>query len=34
MRICIDYRNLIKKMIKDNYPLPVFEKVLDMLEEK
>ncbi|GFV21146.1 retrovirus-related Pol polyprotein from transposon 297 [Trichonephila clavipes] len=31
MRLCIDYRKLNKKIIKDRYPLPIIEEVLDKL---
>ncbi|GFU63799.1 retrovirus-related Pol polyprotein from transposon 17.6 [Trichonephila clavipes] len=31
MRLCIDYRNLNKKIVKDRYPLPIIEEVLDKL---
>ncbi|GFY30485.1 transposon Tf2-6 polyprotein [Trichonephila clavipes] len=29
MRLCIDYRKLNKKIVKDRYPLPIIEEVLD-----
>ncbi|GFV69766.1 retrovirus-related Pol polyprotein from transposon 297 [Trichonephila clavipes] len=32
MRLCIDYRKLNKKTIKDRYPLPIIEEVLDKLK--
>ncbi|GFX48111.1 retrovirus-related Pol polyprotein from transposon 297 [Trichonephila clavipes] len=31
MRLCIDYRKLNKKLVKDRYPLPIIEEVLDKL---
>ncbi|GFW19993.1 retrovirus-related Pol polyprotein from transposon 297 [Trichonephila clavipes] len=31
MRVCIDYRKLNKKIVKDRYPLPIIEEVLDKL---
>ncbi|GFX42905.1 transposon Tf2-8 polyprotein [Trichonephila clavipes] len=31
MRLCIDYRKLNKKIVKDRYPLPIIEEVLDKL---
>lgn len=31
MRLCVDYRQLNKKTIKDKYPLPVIEEVFDKL---
>ncbi|GFT61147.1 retrovirus-related Pol polyprotein from transposon 297 [Trichonephila clavipes] len=31
MRLCIDYRKLNKKIVKDRYPLPIIEDVLDKL---
>ena len=32
-RVCIDYRKLNKKILKDRYPLPVIEDLLDKLQE-
>lgn len=32
-RICIDYRQLNKKIIKDRYPLPLIEDQIDQLQE-
>ncbi|GFV11135.1 transposon Tf2-8 polyprotein [Trichonephila clavipes] len=31
MRLCIDYRKLNKKIVKERYPLPIIEEVLDKL---
>ncbi|GFU44294.1 transposon Tf2-8 polyprotein [Trichonephila clavipes] len=31
MRLCIDYRKLNKKIVKDRYPFPIIEEVLDKL---
>ncbi|GFV99858.1 retrovirus-related Pol polyprotein from transposon 297 [Trichonephila clavipes] len=31
MRLCIDYRKLNRKIVKDRYPLPIIEEVLDKL---
>ncbi|GFY17674.1 retrovirus-related Pol polyprotein from transposon 17.6 [Trichonephila clavipes] len=31
-RLCVNYRNLNRKMIKDKFPLPFIEEVLDKLE--
>lgn len=31
-RLCIDYRQLNKKIVKDRYPLPVIEDQLDLLQ--
>lgn len=31
MRLCVDYRKLNKKTVKDKYPLPIIEEVLDNL---
>ncbi|GFU49995.1 hypothetical protein TNCV_2362701 [Trichonephila clavipes] len=32
-RICIDYRKLNQKLVKDKFPLPIIEDVLDTLQE-
>ena len=32
-RVCIDYHKLNKKILKDRYPLPVIEDLLDKLQE-
>ncbi|GFT52363.1 transposon Tf2-8 polyprotein [Trichonephila clavipes] len=32
-RICIDYRQLNQKLVKDKFPLPLIEDVLDTLQE-
>ncbi|GFY00830.1 hypothetical protein TNCV_2142221 [Trichonephila clavipes] len=32
-RMCIDYRKLNQKLVKDKYPLPLIEDVLDTLQE-
>ncbi|GBN22565.1 Retrovirus-related Pol polyprotein from transposon 412 [Araneus ventricosus] len=32
-RICIDYRKLNQKLVKDKFPLPVIENVLGTLQE-
>lgn len=32
-RVCVDYRQLNKKMIKDEYPLPVIEDLVDKLRD-
>ncbi|GFX22303.1 retrovirus-related Pol polyprotein from transposon 412 [Trichonephila clavipes] len=32
-RICIDYRKLNQKLVKDKFPLPLIEDVLDTLQE-
>lgn len=32
VRICIDYRNLNRKIVKDRYPLPLIEDQLDALQ--
>ncbi|GFV35584.1 hypothetical protein TNCV_2151321 [Trichonephila clavipes] len=32
-RMCIDYRKLNQKLVKDNFPLPLIEDVLDTLQE-
>lgn len=29
--VCIDYKNLIKAFPNDDYPLPIFEQLLDKL---
>ncbi|GFW58567.1 retrovirus-related Pol polyprotein from transposon 17.6 [Trichonephila clavipes] len=31
-RLCVDYRNLNRKMIKDTFPLPLIDEVLEKLE--
>ncbi|GFY62888.1 uncharacterized protein K02A2.6-like [Trichonephila inaurata madagascariensis] len=31
-RVCIDYRRLNHKLIKDNYPLPLIDDILDCLQ--
>lgn len=31
-RLCVDYRQLNKKIIKDRYPLPIMEDVIDALQ--
>ncbi|GFY44820.1 hypothetical protein TNIN_374471 [Trichonephila inaurata madagascariensis] len=31
-RVCIDYRRLNRKLIKDNYPLPLLDDILDRLQ--
>lgn len=33
-RLCVDYRELNKNTVKDNYPLPVIEDLLDRLRKK
>ncbi|GFT29073.1 retrovirus-related Pol polyprotein from transposon 297 [Trichonephila clavipes] len=33
-RMCIDYRKLNQKLVKDKFPLPLIEDVLDTLQEK
>ncbi|GFX89891.1 retrovirus-related Pol polyprotein from transposon 412 [Trichonephila clavipes] len=32
-RMCIDYINLNQKLVKDKFPLPIIEDVLDTLQE-
>ncbi|GFW30396.1 retrovirus-related Pol polyprotein from transposon 17.6 [Trichonephila clavipes] len=32
-RMCIDYRKLNQKLVKDKFPLPIIENVLDTLQE-
>ncbi|GFW00299.1 retrovirus-related Pol polyprotein from transposon 412 [Trichonephila clavipes] len=32
-RMCIDYRKLNQKLVKDKFPLPLIEDVLDTLQE-
>ncbi|GFW71259.1 hypothetical protein TNCV_536771 [Trichonephila clavipes] len=32
-RMCIDYRKLKQKLVKDKFPLPIIEDVLDTLQE-
>ncbi|GFV31904.1 retrovirus-related Pol polyprotein from transposon 412 [Trichonephila clavipes] len=32
-RMCIDYRKFIQKLVKDKFPLPLIEDVLDTLQE-
>ncbi|GFT30109.1 retrovirus-related Pol polyprotein from transposon 412 [Trichonephila clavipes] len=32
-RMCIDYRKLNQKLVKDKFPLPIIEDVLDTLQE-
>ena len=34
IRICIDFRPLNRKLIRDRYPLPVIEEILDKLGNK
>ncbi|GFT57297.1 retrovirus-related Pol polyprotein from transposon 412 [Trichonephila clavipes] len=31
-RVCIDYRRLNRKLLKDNYPLPLIDDILDCLQ--
>ena len=33
-RVCIDYRELNKETLKDHFPLPFIDKVLDTLAGK
>ncbi|GFU68076.1 retrovirus-related Pol polyprotein from transposon 17.6 [Trichonephila clavipes] len=33
-RMCIDYRKLNQKLVKDKFPLPIIEDVLDTLQEE
>ncbi|XP_078051684.1 uncharacterized protein LOC144477819, partial [Augochlora pura] len=33
VRICVDYRQLNKKIVKDRYPLPLIEDQLDLLQD-
>jgi len=32
IRLCVDYRQLNKKIVKDRYPLPIIEDQLDLLQ--
>ncbi|GFX99461.1 hypothetical protein TNCV_1081051 [Trichonephila clavipes] len=32
-RLCVDYRRLNRKLVKDRFPLPLIENVLDKLQE-
>lgn len=32
-RLCVDYRQINKKIVKDRYPLPLIEDQLDMLQD-
>ncbi|GFW34980.1 transposon Tf2-9 polyprotein [Trichonephila clavipes] len=32
-RLCVDYRRLNRKLVKDRFPLPLIEDVLDRLQE-
>jgi len=34
LRMCVDYRGLNKRIIKDNFPLPLIEDCLEFLENK
>lgn len=34
LRLCIDYRELNKLLVRDNYPLPNIEDLIDSLHEK
>lgn len=32
-RVCVDYRRINKKMVKDEFPLPIIEDHIDKLAE-
>jgi len=34
LRICVDYRTLNKNILKDNYPTPLIDDIIDKLTEK